>query len=289
MKKRLKTAGVLVGAVLLLALAYYAKAYLSTEARRQKVYAVTAEPLRIEADSALLATGKRLVTVKACADCHGRDLSGKVLLDDPLMGRLVARNLTKGKGGLPADFDTEDWVMALRHGLGKDRKSLLYMPAQNFSRLSEADLKAIIAYCAQVPAVDRELPESRLGPIGRIMTDLDKVPLFPAELVDHHLPLNRNLKPAVTVQYGQYVAMVCSGCHQPDLKGVGPAKDGKPTPPDITSTGRAGRWTEQQFIRTLRTGIRPDGRKLAPGMPWAMTKEMTDTELRALHLYLKSV
>jgi hypothetical protein len=40
----------------------------------------------------------------------------------------------------------------------------------------------------------------------------------------------------------------------------------------------------------LRTGVTPEGKKLNPKfMPWTMTKDMTDDELKAIYLYLKSL
>jgi hypothetical protein len=41
------------------------------------------------------------------------------MIEDDALGRLVSANLTHGKGGLPADYQTADWVMALRHGVGR--------------------------------------------------------------------------------------------------------------------------------------------------------------------------
>jgi hypothetical protein len=37
-----------------------------------------------------------------------------------------------------------------------------------------------------------------------------------------------------------------------------------------------GNWTKQQIVTTLRTGVRPDGRVLAPPMPWRAYASLTD-------------
>ena len=38
----------------------------------------------------------------------------------------------------------------------------------------------------------------------------------------------------------------------------------------------------------MREGRRPDGRELSQVMPWPLFAEMTDTELQALWLYLRT-
>jgi len=74
------------------------------------------------------------------------------------------------------------------------------------------------------------------------------------------------------------------------MKGGEPVAPGYPMVADITSTGHPGKWTDEQFIKTLRTGVTPEGKVLKPEeMPWRMTKELTDLELKALHLYLNSL
>src|SRR5688572_28575599 len=56
-------------------------------------------------DSASIAKGEHLVrALVKCVDCHGEDLGGTMMLDDPAIGTLWAPNLTRGKGGLQADY-----------------------------------------------------------------------------------------------------------------------------------------------------------------------------------------
>ncbi len=50
-----------------------------------------------------------------------------------------------------------------------------------------------------------------------------------------------------------------------------------------------GKWTEADFIRALRTGITPDGRVLDPFMPWGAFQQLTDTDLKALWAYLRTI
>jgi hypothetical protein len=48
-------------------------------------------------------------------------------------------------------------------------------------------------------------------------------------------------------------------------------------------------YNEAAFFTALRTGVRPGGTKLKDPMPVEWTKEMTDDEIRAVWLYLKTV
>src|SRR5687768_3191987 len=119
LSKILKIAGIVIGVIVLVIALFYLKVYISTENRINKQYSVNVEELELKSDSAIIAYGARLITTKGCDDCHGKDLGGNIFVDDPALGFLVARNLTKGKGGLPADHGVSDWVLALKHGLRK--------------------------------------------------------------------------------------------------------------------------------------------------------------------------
>lgn len=53
-----------------------------------------------------------------------------------------------------------------------------------------------------------------------------------------------------------------------------------------------GEWTEEAFIQALRTGKhqgQPDGRDILPPMPWFNIREMTDSDLKAVWAYLRSL
>ena len=50
-----------------------------------------------------------------------------------------------------------------------------------------------------------------------------------------------------------------------------------------------GNWTEEDIVRAIRTGQRPDKSPLLPPMPWPMYAHMTDEEAYAVAAYLKSI
>lgn len=57
--------------------------------------------------------------------------------------------------------------------------------------------------------------------------------------------------------------------------------------PDETGLGT---WTEEQFIKAMRTGKhKGDGRVILPPMPWMNLNTQTDDDLKAVFAYLKSL
>lgn len=104
---------------------------------------------------------------------------------------------------------------------------------------------------------------------------------------------------AELIARGKYVFAAAGGC------GCHTAKDGElnaggrelPVPfgvvygTNITpdrETG-IGAWSEEQFIASMRDGVRPNGDRLLPVMPYPAFRGMADDDLRALWAYLMSL
>jgi mono/diheme cytochrome c family protein len=294
MKKAMKRVGKWLGygllALLGVALAAYGYAAWNVSQRLGKTYPTHAPAIPIPGDSAAVARGAHLYVVHACRDCHTANLAGRVILDNPLVGRIVSRNLTRGVGGLPAGFNDEDWLRTLKHGVDRQGKPLLFMPADETTRIADGELADIIAYCKSRPPVDNPLPEQALGPLLQLTAGLAEPTFFPAEKVDHALLPVAPRQPAATAAYGEYLTNNCTACHQADFRGAPPLAPGYPPVPNITAEGRVGRWTEGEFVRTLRTGVTPDGHRIdSTKMPWTRTRDFSDTELRAVRAYLLSL
>lgn len=290
MKKMLKRVGLVLLILLALLVMFVGYINININNRLEKTYHFQPAELNIPTDSISLQAGRHLVDIKGCGDCHGKNLAGTPFINDPALGSIPAPNLTRGKGGLPADFSDRDWVMALQHGVGKDGKTLLVMPSHESSVLSDEDMANIIAYCKSVPPVDSELPAPVLKPMSKVLAFMGQLPLLSAELVDHELPRVAAITPAETAVYGKYLSVSCIGCHAANLKGGKHPVPNFPAVPDITSASRTGKLSADEFMHVLRTGITPDGRQMkAEHMPWPMTKEYSDLEIRALYLYLKSI
>ena len=50
-----------------------------------------------------------------------------------------------------------------------------------------------------------------------------------------------------------------------------------------------GKWTDQQIIDAIRNGKRPDGTTIGPPMPFEFYRNISDTDVRAIVAYLRSV
>ena len=72
----------------------------------------------------------------------------------------MPKNLTSGRCGIGGVFTDEDYVRAIRHEIGKDGEALVIMPAEEYYKISDDDLGAMIAYLKTLPHVDNELEES---------------------------------------------------------------------------------------------------------------------------------
>jgi mono/diheme cytochrome c family protein len=110
------------------------------------------------------------------------------------------------------------------------------------------------------------------------------------------------------VKRGEYLATImdCGGCHTPGVF-LGKPDASRPFagsevgfqipglgvffPPNLTpdkATG-LGSWSEKEIVAAIRTGVRPDGRVLAPAMPYKHYGALTDADASALAAYLKSL
>jgi mono/diheme cytochrome c family protein len=50
-----------------------------------------------------------------------------------------------------------------------------------------------------------------------------------------------------------------------------------------------GKWSEQDIVNVLRTGMAPGGRVIQPPMPWPNFTQLTDDDAYAIAAYLKSI
>jgi len=268
-------AGVLAGAIFIIS-----DRMLETE------YAIPEASLAIDMTHADLERGQHLVnTLGFCTECHGPDLAGLVMGDDPIAGRLVSANLTSGEGGIGSRFEEQDWVRAIRHGVGEDGRSLIIMPSNFFNWFSDSDLASIIAYLESIPPVDNPLPELRVRIMARLFFIQDPSQL-PAGVIDHQAPRPAEPQPRVSAEYGRYLANNCSLCHGPDFAGTEGAGGGL----NLTPAGDLADWTEADFITALQTGVRPNAEELDPElMPWETLGNLSEDELKALWLFLQSL
>ena len=100
---------------------------------------------------------------------------------------------------------------------------------------------------------------------------------------------------------GLYISKAagCLGCHTEEKEGAQPYAGGRAlqTPfgtfygPNLTPHPQAGigRWSEQNFIRAMREGRRPDGAHYFPAFPYPSFTRIVDQDLRDVWAYLRSL
>ena len=239
--------------------------------------------------------GRHLLEARyPCADCHGENYGGGVMVDAFPIGRFLGPNLTQGLGSRVSDYTPADWDRVVRHGILPDGRPSL-MPSQDFARMSDQELSDIIVYLGSLPPVDNVVPPSRPGPLARLLLALEKMPMS-ADLIGEHEGIHVEVPPAaaVDVEFGRHLAGVCTGCHGTSFTG-GPIPGGDPAWVPATNLTPHGEglsgWTFEDFQRAMREGTRPDGSMVAIPMtailPYA--QRMTDVELEAMWTYFTSL
>jgi mono/diheme cytochrome c family protein len=239
--------------------------------------------------------GRHLVSSRyACVECHGQNFGGGVMVDDPMIGRLLGPNITAGRGSRTVAFTASDWDRAVRHGVLSDGLPSA-MPAEDFQLMSDQELSDIVSYIRSLPPVDNEVPEIKLGPLGTVLVATGALPFAALSVVEHD-KTHPVLPPVseVSVEFGRHLSGVCMGCHRADLSG-GPIPGGDPSwvpARNLTphAEGLAG-WSYDDFVTAAREGKRPDGTDLQAPMtlilPYA--RNMTEVEMQALWAFLQSV
>ncbi len=258
-------------------------------ARRVDV-AVVAVPLAT--DAASIERGNYLFRSRGCADCHGADGSGHVVVDD---GQMLVRapNITTGPGGTTVAYTPVDWVRTIRHGVKPNGQAALIMPSEEYNRFTDADLAAVVAFVRQLPPKAGDGATIRLPLPVRVLYAAGMVK-DASEKIDHRLPPAQPVAEAVTVAHGAYVANGCTGCHRADLSG-GKIAGGPPSWPAAArlSPGEGSvmpRYRDAaSFAAMLKTGKRPDGSEVSKVMPFMALREMSEVDVRALHLYLATM
>ncbi|HEY0465260.1 MAG TPA: cytochrome c, partial [Polyangiaceae bacterium] len=254
-----KRIGIALGGVGIFGLALFSAASIAARARLGKHYDThrIALPLPAETDAAAVARGKHLFSARyGCAGCHGQNLGGGIMIDDPAIGDVRGPNLTRGAGNRTANYTMSDWDRIVRHGVKPDGTPAI-MPSGDFFQMSDAELSDIVAYVRSVPPVDAAVPAPSFGPVGKVLLALGKMPIS-AE----HLPAasHPNAPPpaADNAQFGEHLAATCVTCHRQNLAG-GPMPFGPPSWPaaaNLTQHSLGLRaWNFDDFDHALTRGL----------------------------------
>lgn len=260
------------------------------ERKRQRIVDVSVAGVAWATDAPALERGHYLFRSRGCADCHGADGGGREFINDGKGMRVRGPNITPGSPA--ARYTAQDWERVVRHGVKADGRAAMIMPSEDYNRLTNADLAALVGYVRTLaPRVGGEtvmelpLPVKVLYGLG-VVRDA-------AEKIDHTLPVAQPVAAGVTPEHGAYVANMCIGCHGTGLSG-GAIPGGPPDWPAAANlTPGAGsamvRYPDAtSFVAMLRSGKRPDGSAIAV-MPFESLRELNDTDAQAVYAYLKTV
>lgn len=224
----------------------------------------------------------------------GRQGAGALFPDEGVPGRLYAPNITPDNEtgiGLATD---EQLDKAIREGIGLDGRRLFpVMP--NFSKMSDEDLAGVIAYLRSQPAVSNKVP-------AREFPEPVLAGLPPAWSVARPVSAPQSGRPSV--ERGQYLASLseCAVCHtaanemgEPrmelafgggfELKGPW----GDVISPNITFDASGIEYYDEALFKKVFTTGDPGARRLNKIMPVHIFRNMTDSDMTSVFLYLQSL
>lgn len=260
---------------------------------------------------ARMARGKYLAeNVNGCMFCHTpRDWtalgsgvikpnlgSGQQMPFVGLPGRIVAPNITPDPETGAGNWSDDQLARAIREGVGHDGRALFpLMPYQKLRAMSDEDLASVIVYLRALPPVRNALPQTEIiFPVKYLIRGVPQPVTEQVSAPDLSTPEKR----------GAYMTTMagCADCHTPqDAHGApltamefgggfileGPfgrvaSANLTPDPSGIPY------YDTKMFVDAIRTGsVR--ARKLNPVMPTEVYRGMTDEDLAAIFVYLKTV
>jgi mono/diheme cytochrome c family protein len=266
---------------------------------------LSAAPSRDSAQ--LVARGEYIVrNVAACGGCHAADqadpdgpLTGGAEFKGWRLGTIRASDITSDSLRGIGTWTDAQIARAIRNGQNKDGHLIApVMPYHWLNGMSDDDALAVARYLkSTLPEYNAVRQDPNLiYKIGRALF------LRPVSGEARTAPPR-----GPTAAYGEYLALhvgLCADCHtprgglmsSPDMRRLfagdaHPPKDFPANPANLTpdSATGIGRWSEANFIQTMRTGVNPAGDSLHPFMPWRQQGRMTDDDLRAIYRYLRTV
>jgi mono/diheme cytochrome c family protein len=267
--------------------------------------------LTVEVTPERVESGRRTVQM-LCATCHLDNdtgtLAGKPMLDIPAQfGSAHSANITRDpETGIGAWTDGE-LAYLLRTGVTRDGR---YTPPWmvKLPKMADEDLRGVIAFLRSDDPLVRPIKAKRPASNPSLFTKvLSRVAFKPLPYPDAPIAAP---DPADRVAYGRYLVQgraMCFPCHSADFaqldefvpeKSAGYLGGGNAMPDmngrivktaNITpdpETG-IGKWSEDEFVRLLRFGVRPDLSVVVyPMMPFP---EILDDEARSIYAYLRTV
>jgi len=272
---------------------------------------VTITPERIERGQYLF------TTLLDCDGCHSeRDFSrlggpvvagargkGGVMNLEGLPGQVYAPNITPDKETGIGNWTDGEKIRAIREGISKNGHMLFpLMPYPGYKFLSDIDVLCLVAYMNQLPAIRNYVPRSSISFLVSVM-----VKGVPQPVTRYIPPVDKDGGEI----YGEYLVSIagCEECHTQQKRGqedtsmrfAGGRVFATPTGTVLSSnitpdrdTG-IGTWDFIRFrdrmhgMRQYKDAELPKaGPERFTLMPWIAYENVTDHDLEAIFLYIKS-
>jgi mono/diheme cytochrome c family protein len=232
-----------------------------------------------------IARGARFGTF--CGQCHSPNgqppfVGSNFAAEGPPVGTLWAPNLTPA--GEIGHWSDGEVIRAIREGIHQSGRALIIMPSEVFRYLSDADVEGIVAYLRSQAPAEPNNPPAHLNVLAALLLGAGVVSTSAQPPIPHAVAAPAE---AISTEHGRYLVSIlgCRLCHGENLTGGKIGGPGPPGGPNLTPF--LAKWSADEFVQTLRTGVDPNKHTLAPGMPWkSFSAFASDTDLRAMYLYL---
>ncbi|MFL6618199.1 MAG: c-type cytochrome [Povalibacter sp.] len=277
MRRFLKWLGIALGAIASVALLATLYVYVASQLVISRSYEVPLIAFNAPSDRESAQKGARLTSVYGCNNCHGTDLTGSDMFDIPGIVHITAPNLTK----VVKEYTDAELERVIRRGVKRDGTSTWIMPSAMFSRLSDEDLSAIVAYVRSFPerpGIDRLTELRVLGRIGVLQGKF-----LPQATQIQNLPALHDTAGPDPLAQGRYLVMTsCTECHGATLQGSDFIK--------APNLAVAGAYSDGDFLRLMREGIGMGDRHLGlmGEVARARFAHFSDAEVQAIRSYLQT-
>ena len=277
MRRFLKWTGIVIGALAAITLMAALYLYIASQRVISRTYDVPSIAFDAPSDRDSIRKGERLSAVYGCTNCHGTDLTGSDMFDMPGIVHITAPNLTK----VVKEYTDGELERVVRHGVKHDGTSTWIMPSAMFNRLSDEDLRAIIAYVRSFPerpGVDRLTQVRLLGRIGIIQGKF-----LPQATQVRNLPVMADTSKPDPLARGRYLVMTsCTECHGATLQGSDFVKA-----PNLAVVAA---YSDVDFTRLMREGVGAGNRHLGLMSEVAQARfaHFNDAEVQAIRGYLQA-
>ena len=226
-------------------------------------------------EAAKLAHGQRLARVLDCTGCHGDNLQGSnVTADEPEYGDMNAPNLTLKM----AEYSDADFEKLLRTGVPKDGRKFYFMAPESYQFLSDADMKALLAWVRSFKPAGTQLPPIRKGAGFEKEMAEGEITDAAAQVVRYRDNPPPDLGPEH--ERGRQLArMTCTGCHNAALQGY------EGFTPNLDIAGTYSLAELEELLRTGKGKSKPD-LGLMTGVAKSSFSQLTPSERQAIVGYV---